>query len=82
MSHPIRTIVAGVSQPADDDPTLAAAAELARSASSRSAQERTVPLRIAATRSQMAWQPPRRCPRRTVRTREAPGARALRHPAT
>jgi universal stress protein E len=30
MSGPIRTIVAGVSQPAADDPTLAAAAELAR----------------------------------------------------
>lgn len=30
MSKPIRTIVAGVSQPAVDDPTLVAAAELAR----------------------------------------------------
>lgn len=30
MSKPIRTIVAGVSQPAADDPTLVAAAELAR----------------------------------------------------
>jgi nucleotide-binding universal stress UspA family protein len=30
MSDPIRTIVAGVSHPADDDPTLIAAAELAR----------------------------------------------------
>lgn len=35
MSHPIRTIVAGVSQPAADDPTLAAAAELARRTGAR-----------------------------------------------
>jgi nucleotide-binding universal stress UspA family protein len=35
VSTPIQTIVAGVSQPSDDDPTLAAAAELARRTGAR-----------------------------------------------